>query len=292
MSFQIFTDSTANLEKETAKELSIEVIPFTYHMNGCEYTLEDVKNFDDEAYYNLIRAGTSVTTSQINPSTYEEAFEKYLANGTDVMFISLSSGISGSFQSASVARDALLKKYPDRVISLIDTLGASLGEGLNVIRAAKCRQNGMSIRETEERILSLIRRTCQIFIVDDLMHLKRTGRLSNVGAIVGSVMGIKPILKGNENGKIVAVQKVRGRKNAIRTLAEKYADLIVNAHNQLIGISHANCPEDAEYLKSLILRKLPPKEIMMVKHEPVTGSHIGPSSLALYFEGADDVRMK
>jgi len=132
----------------------------------------------------------------------------------------------------------------------------------------------------------------QVFIVDDLMHLRRTGRLSNISAVVGSVLGIKPLLKGNEEGKIVAFEKIRGRKQAIKAMAEKYYALAENTVKQLVGISYAGCREDAEYLAGLIRQKFPPKEIMIVRHEPVTGSHIGPGSLALYFEGGSSVRFE
>ncbi len=290
MSFTIITDSTANIETRTAKEHEIVVIPLSYNIDGKEYVCSDTDSYDDISYYNSIKSGVTVTTSQVNPQTYIDCMEPILRAGQDIIFVGLSSGISGSFNSAMIAREQLLETYPERKIRLIDSLGASLGEGLLVMRAVKCRSNGMSVDEAADYLDSLRHRIYQVFIVDDLMHLKRTGRLSNIGAVVGSVLGIKPLLKGNENGRIVAFEKIRGRMQAIKAMAEKYYALADDTVRELVGISHCGCPEDAAALSELIRKKHPSKEIMIVKHEPVTGSHIGPGSLALYFEGGDNVR--
>ena len=292
MSFAIVTDSTANLTANQLKENAVIEIPFSYFLKEKEYNCPDLESFNDKQYYEAIRNGEKITTSQINPQRYIDSMQPLLEAGEDILFVGLSSGISGSFASAVMAKDQLLEEFPERTIELIDSLGAGLGEGLLVLKAAKCRSNGMELAETTERILSFRDRMYQVFIVDDLMHLRRTGRLSNAGAIVGSVLGIKPLLKGNEEGKIVAFEKIRGRKKAIKAMAEKYFSLARNAMKQTIGITYADCKADAEYLASLIQEKLAPKEIILLKHEPVTGSHIGPGALALFFEGDMDVRYK
>ena len=292
MSFAIVTDSTANLTVSQLKEYDITEIVWSYFSENQEYSCSDLESFDDKKYYDSIRNGAKITTSQINPQQYISTMKPLLEAGRDVLFIGLSSGISGSFSSAMMAKEQLNEAFPERQIELIDSLGAGLGKGLLVIRAAKCRENGMELKETAERILSFRDRVYQVFIVDDLMHLKRTGRLSNIGAVVGTLLGIKPLLKGNENGKIAAFEKIRGRKQSIKALAEKYFTLAKNAAKQTIGITYADCKADAEYLAKLIKEKLPPKEILMLKHEPVTGSHIGPGALALFFEGEHGVRLK
>ena len=292
MAFSILTDSTANLETALARQRNIEVLPFSYFVDGKERQCENTEEFPCKEYYDSIRRGTVVTTAQINPQQYMNRMEPLLQAGQDILFIGLSSGISGSFASAEIARQELLEEYPERSIELVDSMGASLGVGLLALRAAKCRDNGMSLEETAQRILNLRSRIYQVFIVDDLMHLRRTGRLSNVGAMVGYVLGIKPLLKGSEEGKIVAFGKIRGRKQAIRAMAEKYVALAQNAAQQTVGISHADCEEDARYLMELLKKNLPPKNFMLVQHEPVTGSHIGPGALALYFEGDETVRTK
>lgn len=292
MSFCIITESTGNLGTKLAEENDILVIPFFYFLDGREMTCTDTASFQADSYYDAIRKGAQVNTVQINPQRYMEAMEPFLARGEDVLFVGLSSGISGSFASAGIARQELLEKYPDRRIELIDSLGAGLGEGMLALRAAKCRANGMDLEETYNRISKIRDRMYQVFIVDDLMHLRRTGRLSNIGALVGYILGIKPLLKGNEHGKIVAFGKIRGRKASIHAMAEKYFMLAQKPSLQTVGISHAGCPEDAAYLMELISNKMPPKEFLLVQHEPVTGSHIGPGALALFFEGSDEVRTK
>ncbi|MBQ2755041.1 MAG: DegV family protein [Oscillospiraceae bacterium] len=288
MSFKIITDTTANLTNATVSQNDITVIPFSYFINDREYTCTDIDSFDDTDYYTSIKNGTVVTTSQINPQGYIDCFEPFLKDGKDILFIGLSSGISGSFASAQVAAKTLKEEYPNRTVLLVDSLGASLGEGLIVIKAINCRKKGMDIFQTHEQLLKFRSRIYQVFIVDDLMHLRRTGRLSNISAAIGYVLGIKPLLKGNSEGKIVAFGKIRGRKQVIKALAEKFYALAQNP--KLVGISYAGCKEDAEYLISLLKEKFSGIELMLVKHEPVTGSHIGPGALALYFEGGDTVR--
>ncbi len=292
MSYAIVTDSTANLSAKQLEENNVIAIPFPYFLNNQEYKYQDLESFDAKQYYDAIRSGAKVTTSQINPQGYIDIMQPILESGEDILFIGIASGISGAYASAEMARKQLLEDFPERRIELIDSKGAGLGEGLLVLKAAKCRLNGMELQETAERMRLVRERIYQVFIVDDLAHLRRTGRLSNVSAIVGSVLGIKPLLKGNENGKIVAFEKIRGRKKAIKALAEKYFTLAQNPTHQTIGISHADCEEDAKYLASLLQEKLAPKEIILAKHEPATGSHIGPSALALFFEGDNDVRYK
>lgn len=288
--YAIITDSTANLPARLIKENNIIQIPFNYFFKGKECSCNELEAFDDKRYYTAIKNGATVTTSQINPQKYIDFMINELKCGKDILFIGLSSGISGSFNSALMAREQLKEEFPDRQIKLIDSLGAGLGEGLLALSAAKLRADGVGLAEAVEKILSARDRMYQVFIVDDLMHLKRTGRLSNAGAVVGTLLGIKPLLKGSNEGKIVAFGKTRGRQNSINALAEKYFSLARLPEKQIIGISYADCREDAEYLASLIQKKLPPKELLLLKHEPVTGSHLGPGTLALFFEGNTGVR--
>lgn len=292
MAYEIITDTPANIDTKLARENNIKVIPFSYFIDDKEYTCTDTDSFDAKDYYDKIRGGMKVTTSQINPQQYIDCMKPILDEGKDILFIGLSSGVSGSYESACIASAELRGEYPDRNIQLIDSLAAGMGEGLLVLRAAKCRANGMELEETRARIIKFRKRLYQVFTVDDLMHLRRTGRLSNAGAFIGTILNIKPILKGNEKGQIIAFMKVRGRKQAIKTLADKFAELAKNPEEQTIAISHADCEADALYLKELIVKKCAPKEIMIVDYEPVTGSHVGPGALALFFEGDDEVRNK
>lgn len=290
--FAIFTDTSANLPTRLLAKHHIYILPFHYFINGKAYTCTDTDAFQSASFYGAIRAGTQVTTSQITPQFYIDGLSPALESGTDVLFIGMSSGISGSFHSAELAAEELRAMFPRRTIRLVDTFAASLGEGIPVLRAASYRAQGKSIAETAELLRADCKRMCQIFTVDDLMHLRRGGRLSGVSAIVGTVLHIKPLLKGNEHGKIVTFGKVRGRKNAIEALAKQYEALAERPESQIVGVAHADCPEDAAHLCELLRQNRPPKEILLVDYEPVTGSHVGPGALALFFMGGEDVRSK
>jgi len=282
--FQVITDTSANLPTELLKENDITVIPFPYFVNGARHTCLDTEGFDGETFYGAMREGAEVTTSQINPQHYIEVMKPLLQNGLDILFVGMSSGISGSFHCAQLAAEELSSDFPERKIRLVDTLGASLGEGLLVLRAVKDKLLGLSLDDIYEKLLDLRHRLCNIFTVDDLKYLRKGGRLSNLGFIVGTLLQIKPLLKGNEEGKIVAFAKLRGRKKALEELAKRYDEYVVDPEEQTIGIAHADCPEDAAYLSSLLRRNHPPKDILTVGYEPVTGSHVGPGTLALFFE--------
>ena len=290
MSYRIFTDTSANLPTDLTEAKGITVVPFSYCLNGEEFMCTDTRSFDGVGFYGAIRKHASVSTSQINPFRYEEYMEPVLQAGSDILYIGMSSGISGSFASSSVAIEQLRAKYPERDIRAVDTLSASLGEGIVVLKAVEYLEHGMDIDEAEKRLNELSRKVCQIFIVDDLMHLRRTGRLSNAVALAGAVLQIKPMLKGNEKGQIVCIKKERGRRRAIESLVKVYENYIENAEEQIVGISHADCAEDAEYLASRLRSVAAPKEILTVCYEPVTGSHVGPDTLALFFVGRDGFR--
>ena len=292
MPISIFTDTAANLPAHLVKENNITVIPLTYTVDGVPHTCADAAMFDGAQFYGSIRSGAEVRTSQIPPQTYIDYMTPALQRGEDIIFIGISSGVSGSFQSARIALRELEEKFPERKIRLVDSLGASLGEGMLVLRAVECLKHRMSIDDTVERIISLRRRMYHVITVDDLMHLKRGGRLSGASAVVGTMLAIKPLLKGSEQGKIVMLDKVRGRRRSIEALAEKYYELAEYPKNQIVGIAQADCPEDAEYLRSLIVKRFPPKDVIIVPFEPVTGSHVGPGALALFFEGDNEVRNK
>ncbi len=293
MSFEIFTDTSANLTAECAAEHGIRAVPFSYYIDGVEYTCEDIASFDGEAYYNSMKHGMLPKTSQISPARYIEYFEKALEAGHDVLYVGMSSGISGAFASSRLAALCLGEKYPSRRIVRVDTLGASLGEGLQVLHAARLRDAGYKLEDTERELIAARARMYQVFTVGDLMHLKRNGRLSGIGAVLGSALAIKPLLKGDENGKIVNFDTARGRRRAIRALADKFDVLAVGAAHQTVGIAHAGCPEDAEQLAALLRESAtPPADIMTVCYEPVTGAHVGPGTLALFFEGGEGVRRR
>jgi len=290
--FSIVTDTSSNLDEKSINLYNITVIPFSFYIGQEEYTCTDITSFDGKGYSDSIRGGCRVTTSQVTPQRYIQHMQPLLEQGQDILFIGMSSGVSGSFASAQLAAQQLEKEFPHRRIELVDTLGASLGEGLLVIKAARLRAEGMDIEKVAAQITKLRTGMCQVFTVDDLKYLRMTGRLSGITCIIGTMLNIKPILKGNSEGKIICFKNVRGRRQAVKQLAEQYIAMVKNAPSQTVGISHADCPEDAEYLKQLISAGAPPKEIMTVCFEPVTGSHVGPGTLALFFFGDETFRSK
>ncbi len=288
--FQIMTDTSANLPTDLAQSCELTVIPFPFFVNGARHTCLDTEGFDGETFYGAMREGAEVTTSQINPQNYIDAMRPVLQAGQDILFVGMSSGISGAYHSAELAAEELRQEFPLRKIRLVDTIGASLGEGLLALRAVEDKKNGLSLDEIYEKLLDLRHRLCNIFTVDDLKYLRKGGRLSNLSFIVGTLLQIKPLLKGNEEGKIVAFAKLRGRKKALEELARRYDEYVVHAEEQTVGIAHADCPEDAAYLIELLRRNHPPKDVLNVCYEPVTGSHVGPGTLALFFEAREGCR--
>lgn len=290
MSFTIITDTSANLPTYLLKEKNIKAIPFSYFIDGKEHTCENTESFNGKAYYDIMRAGKTITTSQINPQKYTDSFEEELKKGNDILFVGMSSGISGAFNSAKIAASGLLEDYTDRQIILVDTLGASLGEGIPVLEAVKLKEQGLGLKEIETKLNDMCKRMYQIFTVDNLMHLKRSGRLSGAAAVVGTVLNIKPLLMGNDKGQIINFGKVRGRKASIEKLAELYDKYVVDAGSQIVGIANADCEEDAKLLAQLLRKNHPPKEILTVCYEPVTGSHVGPDTIALFLMGDENVR--
>lgn len=292
MSFIIISDTSANIPTALLKERDIYVIPYHYSIGDKQYSCLDTEGFDGKRFYKAMRLGADIKTSAINFQDYVEFFTRFLDEGRDILFVSMSSGISSSFHCSEIATKELSSKYPDRKILLCDTIGASLGEGLFALKAADYRDAGLSIEETHSRLEEEKKSMYQVFTVDNLMYLKRTGRLTGSAAVIGNMLQVKPILKGNENGEIVNFAKVIGRKKAIDTLAQRYNMLVQNPEEQIVGIAHADCEDDANYLIEQLNKKKPPKEILTVMYEPVTGSHVGPGTLALFFMGDEKVRFR
>ena len=281
---QLYTDTSANLPVEIIDEYGIEVVPFSYTIDGVEYISE--REFDGKAFYDAMRAGSEVKTSMVNAGTFMEHFRKALDAGNDVLYIGMSGGISGTANAALMAKQELDEEYPDRKIIVIDTLAASLGEGLFVIKAAERLRDGAALDAIEEDIRAQVPHMCQSFTVDDLKYLKKTGRVSGAAAIIGNVLSIHPILIGDNEGKIVAKAKVRGMKRTLDALAERYAELVLNKA-ETIGIAHADNEEGKAYLVQRLRDKGLTGKCLSVCYEPVTGSHVGPGTVALFFFGTD-----
>lgn len=286
MSFSLFTDSSANLAKETIAALNIEVVSLTYTVNGEEYLCYDPDApFDGDAFYSALRnPDFRVRTSLINSSRFKTAFEQELSAGRDVLYLAMSSQISGTYQAAVTAAEELQPVYPDRRIEVLDTRAASLGEGLMVCRAALMRDDGNSIEEIAAWVEEAKASVRQHFLVDDLQFLSRGGRISGAAAFVGSMLQIKPLMKG-EDGKIVLDCKVPGRKAALRTLADIFERTVVDPASQTVGIAHGGCEKDALALRDMIAARHQIEDFMIVCYEPGTGAHVGPGTVALFFYG-------
>ena len=281
---QLFTDTSANLPVEIIDEYGIEVVPFSYTIDGVEYIPE--REFDGKAFYAAMRAGSAVKTSMVNAGTFIERFKTALDAGKDVLYIGMSGGISGTANAALMAKQELDEEYQDRKIVVIDTLAASLGEGLFVIKAAEQLKDGVALDKIEENIRAQVPSMCQSFTVDDLKYLKNTGRVSGAAAIIGNVLSIHPILIGDYEGKIVVKAKVRGMKRTLDALAERYAELALSK-TETIGIAHADNEEGKAYLVQRLRDKGLTGKCLSVCYEPVTGSHVGPGTVALFFFGTD-----
>lgn len=281
--YQLFTDTSANLPSLYCREHNIHVIPLYYYLEGEGHTCLDTDAFDDSAYYAAMKEGKTVTTSQITPGNFVNAFRPVLARGEDIIYICMARRISGSYDSAAQAREQLLAEFPDRRIALVNTKGAGFGEGIPVMVCADARAQGASFDEALAAAERCVRYIYQVFTVDDLMFLGRTGRCSNFSAYVGSALNIKPLLKASDDGVIVTFAKIRGRKKAIKALAQYYDENVVHADSQTVCISYAGCPDEAQTLAAMIRENHPPKALWVLPHEPVTGSHLGPGALALFF---------
>lgn len=281
---KLFTDTSANLPVSIIREYGIEVVPFSYTVNGKEVPYSAETDFNGKAFYEAMRAGAEVKTSMINVSGFMEVFEQWIAKGDAVIYVGMSGGISGTANSAKLAAEELLEKYPAAKIAAIDTYAASLGEGFLVIETAKMIERGDPFLKIVKKIELLRKNMCQFFTVDDLAYLRKGGRISGAAAVVGTVLNIKPILRGDENGKIVLCGKIRGFNKSMEALANKYDELVFDKTAD-VGIAHADNPEGAQRLEDILRTKGFSGELLKVVYEPVTGSHVGPGTIALFFMG-------
>ena len=281
---KLFTDTSANLPVSIIREYGIEVVPFSYTVNGKEVPYSAETDFNGKAFYEAMRAGAEVKTSMINVSGFMEVFEQWIAKGDAVIYVGMSGGISGTANSAKLAAEELLEKYPAAKIAAIDTYAASLGEGFLVIETAKMIERGDPFLKIVKKIELLRKNMCQFFTVDDLAYLRKGGRISGAAAVVGTVLNIKPILRGDENGKIVLCGKIRGFNKSMEALANKYDELVFDKTAD-VGIAHADNPEGAQRLENILRTKGFSGELLKVVYEPVTGSHVGPGTIALFFMG-------
>ena len=288
MSFILTTDTSANLPLAYLNEHHVDAIPFSYFMDGEEHTCPGPDVFEGNEYYEKLSNGAEVKTTLINAQQYTDFFEPYLKDGNDVLYVGMSSGISSSMNMATLAARELLEEYPDRKIVIFDARTASLGEAIYVRAAIRCRDEGMTLAATAAHLLKLQPRVCSYLTVGDLMFLRRGGRVSNVAAVIGTVLGVKPLLR-EDSAKIVAYGKTRGRKKALRALADEFINRYEPDPDQCVSIAHGGCAEDAEAVADMMRAAFPGLEIDIQIYEPVTGSYVGPGTVAMFYIGKKDL---
>lgn len=288
MSFTIITDSCVNLTAKQISDFSVKIVPLTYTVAGTEYlSYVEGQETDYKAFYDLLRTKEQVKTSLVSYDRVEAALKSTLEAGQDILYISFSSALSGSCQVVKNCIDDIKDDYPDRKIILVDSLCASMGQGLFIKYAVEKRSEGLSLEQTAKWLEEHKLKFVHLFTVDDLFFLKRGGRLSGTVAIVGTILNIKPLLHVNNEGKLVSIGKVRGRKTSIDQLIARMGEIGENLENQDIFISHGDCYEDALYAKEKIEALYNVKSVTINFIDQVIGSHSGPGTLAIFFVGKE-----
>ena len=284
--YRIITDSSCDMTQEMADALELEIVPLYVHYRGKEYAnYLDGRALDTAEFYQGLRSGEMTSTAAVNPAQWKEVARPVLDAGQDVLILAFSSGLSTTFNAAFMAAQELLEEYPQRKIYVVDTLCASLGQGLLCYHVAKRRQEGATIEEARDYAEANKLHLCHWFTVDDLMFLKRGGRISGATAVMGSLLQIKPVMHVDNDGHLVPVSKARGRKASIQAMAAKVGETAFDPAKQTMFISHGDCLQDAEYLAELLKQQYHVPEVAINYVGPVIGSHSGPGTLALFFLG-------
>ena len=284
--YVICCDSACDLKTELLSELGVRFVPLSFRFNGedKEYSNNDM-NIKD--FYDRMRAGDVAKTAAVNVEGFAGMFEDILKEGNDVLYIGFSSGLSTTYNSARLAALQLSEKYPENKIIVVDTLCASAGIGILIDLAVEKKNSGADIEEVAEYVKSKLMNLCQWFTVDDLVYLKRGGRISSTKAFVGNLLGIKPVLHVDNEGHLVSVDKVRGRRTSVMALADKYGELALTKESGLVYISHGDCEDDAKLLADTIKSKYGAEVKVITDVGTVIGAHSGPGTLALFFLGRE-----
>lgn len=292
--FEIIVDSAANIPADLVKKFKIKVLSFVNLVNGKEVTCfnpdlsEEEERQKGKEYYDAIRSGAEVKTGLISSGIFEDTFCEILEQDKDILYFSLSKNISGNYNSARIAAEELMDsgEYSHK-IRLIDSLNASLAQGILAIYASEMRDKGMAFDDVADELETYPARMNGVFTVGDLKYLSRTGRISGTSALIGNVLSIKPILRGNKDGYIVQYKKCRGRKSALNELISLVCDNIVDSENQIIGIAHADSYEDSLYIMEQIQKRIKVRDFINTSYDFCTGSHVGPDTIALFFMAKD-----
>lgn len=281
--FIILTDATLDLPEDVISDWNIEVIPMPFHVNGNSYLhYPDERQLANQEFYKSLREGAFATTAQISPNIFEDEFRKYLDMGKDILCISFSSGLSGTYQSACIARMNVEEEYPKQKVICVDSLCASIGLGMILYYISKLRKEGMEIEEVASWIKRERLHIRHWFCVEDLNYLKKGGRITSVEAVIGSALKIKPVLSMDEEGHLVLVSKVRGNKKALSFLVSRLKEEEKEI-KELVLVGHADAIESAECMKKMILEEKLAKKVLLTNIGPIIGTHVGPGMVALSF---------
>ena len=283
--YVIFTESTGDLTPALIEEAGLQVLPMSFSLDGQAYrNWPDGREISAHAYYDKLRAGSMCTTSQVSLADYEEAFTPVLEAGQDILYLAFSSGLSGTYQASCVAAGMLEEKFPGRRVACVDSRQASMGEGLFAYLVGRKRLAGAPFEDALAYAQALAPTVCAWFTVDDLMFLKRGGRLSGAAAVAGTLLGIKPVLHVDDEGHLVAMEKVRGRRASLDALVKHFEATAQDVQGGTVFISHGDCPDDCRYVMDK-LRALGVRELRQGDIGPVIGAHSGPGTVALFWVG-------
>ena len=280
----IFTDSACDIKPEILKEWGVESLPLTFRFSDEDHEYIDGE-IDTADFYARMRAGGVAKTSAVNAERFIEEFEKILSAGRDILYVGFSSGLSTTFNSGRLAAEQLKEKYPDRKIIAVDSLSASAGFGLLVYLTVQKKNEGATIEEAAAYVEDMRFHLCHWFTVDDLVYLKRGGRISPTLAFVGNALGIKPILHMDDEGHLINMTKVRGRRSSVIALADKYGELALDKEGGTVFICNGDCEKDVDELKSVLKERYGAEVMIVTPTGTVIGAHSGPGTLALFFVG-------
>lgn len=286
--YVIMTDSSCDLPADLAKKMELVVLPLFVYVDDKKYTnYLDEREISFSEIYAKLRTRCPAKTSAVNMNDFMEPMEQLLKSGKDVLYIGFSSGLSGTYNAGAAAAQELADKYPERKIYAVDSLCASMGQGLLIYHAWQEKQKGKSIDEVRDFTEDTKLHLCHWFTIDDLMFLKRGGRISGATAVVGSMLNIKPVMHVDNDGHLIKVSTARGRKASIKALADEAEKRGVDLKNQVIFISHGDCVDDANYLADIMRTRFGVKEVLVNYVGPVIGAHSGPGTIALFFLGRE-----
>lgn len=284
--YVIMTDSCCDLTDQMARDLELEVLPLTMHMDGEDYPNDLAGTaISNQEFYKRIRAGKLATTSAVNVGQFQDAMRRVLESGRDIVCVCFSSALSTTYQSAVIAAEDLRAEFPEAEIHVVDSLSASLGQGLLLYLAVEQKRKGLTAAELAKWVEDNRLTVCHWFTVDDLNFLKRGGRVSATTALLGTMLSIKPIMHTSDEGKLVPVSKARGRKAAIAALLDKIEDLSIHPEKQTMFICHADCEEDAKAVAQTIQDRFGTPTVHINYIGPVIGSHTGPNTMGIFFVG-------